>query len=285
MRLPALYQVADQASNAQQKLYFFLVGSEYVALVIASSLSVNVVAQTWYIGVYGAVIMCALGVLGYRSVFRPERKWYQARALAESVKTTAWKYAMGARPFEHSNGDRAQLRQILTELLETNRDLGGQFDSETAAGDQVTEGMEALRTLPPLERLQAYMNRRVENQLSWYVRKSQGHKAWGLVMACILGALYIAAFGVLATRVLEPSWIFAHPDPIIVLAASVLGWMQIKRFNELAASYSLTASEIAILKSAADEVLDEETLSAFIDDAEEAFSREHTQWLARRSAS
>lgn len=283
MSLPALYRVADQASSAQQALYFRLVKIEYAALVTASALSVNVVAETWYIGVYGLVLALALGTLAFRTLFRPERKWYQARALAESVKTTAWKYAMAARPFQHDGSDRARLRQALTELLKTNSDLGGQFDSETASGDQVTEDMEILRSLPSDERLRAYMSSRVEDQLGWYVRKARSHKIWGVAMACGLGAIYMLAFSLLAARVLNPTWVYSHPDPIIVLGASVLGWMQIKRFNELSASYSLTAAEIAILKSAASEVSSEETLSAFIDDAEEAFSREHTQWLARRS--
>lgn len=30
---------------------------------------------------------------------KPERNWYDGRALAESIKTLTWKYAVGAQPY------------------------------------------------------------------------------------------------------------------------------------------------------------------------------------------
>lgn len=285
LSLPALYKVADAASNAQQSRYFTLVKVEYAALIIASMMSVNVIADSWYITLYGVALALALGMLVLRSVTKPERKWYQARALAESVKTTTWKYAMGSRPFKHDAGDGERLRTILRDLLQANRELGDQFDGKIAAGDQVTSDMNTLRAMTPEHRLAAYVTDRIDSQLNWYADKSRIHKRWGVGAAWALGFLYVLAFIIFLLRVSHPEWSYAHPDPVILLAASVLGWMQIKRFNELSASYSLTATEIGILKSRAAEVSGERALSIFIDDAEEAFSREHTQWLARRSVS
>lgn len=284
IRFPALYAVADRASGRQQALYFSLVFGEYASLVAVAIMSVNMLGDRWYIILYGSFLAAALGLLVARTLLRPEQRWYQARALAESVKTTAWKFALGARPFQQNADDRQRMREMLGELLAANRSLGSQFDGKTAGGDQIPAEMEAIRALPRAERLELYMRERVEEQLVWYGRKSRSNADTGRTFALVLGGLYIAAFAILLVRLDQPKWIYAHPDPLILLAASVLGWMQIKRFNELGASYALTASEISILKSRAPEIEDDEALSLFIDDAEEAFSREHTQWLARRSA-
>ena len=58
--------------------------------------------------------------------------------------------------------------------------------------------------------------------------------------------------------------------------------MQAKRFTELSASYALTAHEITLIREQADELKKDEHLSTFVGDAENAFSREHTQWEARK---
>ena len=73
-------------------------------------------------------------------------------------------------------------------------------------------------------------------------------------------------------------------EPIIVLAASLTGWMQIKKFNELASAYTLTAFEIGIIQDRASDSMSEAEFSDFVGEAEQAFSREHTQWVARQES-
>jgi hypothetical protein len=61
-----------------------------------------------------------------------------------------------------------------------------------------------------------------------------------------------------------------------------LSWMQAKRFSELAASYALAAHEISLIKEQSLLPDTDEKFSLFVGDAENAFSREHTQWVARK---
>jgi uncharacterized membrane protein YjjB (DUF3815 family) len=78
-----------------------------------------------------------------------------------------------------------------------------------------------------------------------------------------------------------PYW----PTDIFVAAAgSLLTWMQAKRFNELAASYSLAAYVISLISEQAMLPDSPHAFSVFVGDAENAFSREHTQWVARKDA-
>lgn len=86
----------------------------------------------------------------------------------------------------------------------------------------------------------------------------------------------------LIARIIDPSLKWLPTEALAVAASSALGWMQIKRFNELATAYSLTSHEIGIIKSKFKSVNSAEELSKFVEDAESAFSREHTQWAARR---
>ncbi|EKA6789224.1 SLATT domain-containing protein, partial [Salmonella enterica] len=65
-------------------------------------------------------------------------------------------------------------------------------------------------------------------------------------------------------------------------AASIVGWVQIKKYNELAVSYFLTAHEIGDIKEQFNYISSENDFLEFVNNAEKAFSREHTQWLARR---
>jgi len=70
-------------------------------------------------------------------------------------------------------------------------------------------------------------------------------------------------------------WLFSLP-------IAILGWVQIKRYQELASSYSLTAHEITFAKNELVQKDTESKFAAFVADTENAFSREHTQWYARK---
>lgn len=62
-----------------------------------------------------------------------------------------------------------------------------------------------------------------------------------------------------------------------------LTWLQAKKHNELNSSYSLAAHEIVLIKSEAELVDSDKALSNFVVSSESAFSREHTQWTARKN--
>jgi hypothetical protein len=123
----------------------------------------------------------------------------------------------------------------------------------------------------------------VNEQRTWYALKSGLNKKWArrAIFACSI--LYAGAAGVVIARIALPTWQFVHPEPLLVSATALIGWMQIKKFNELAASYGLTAHEIGIIKSRSGDCISENTFAEFVDDAELAFSREHTQWVARQT--
>ncbi|AVA15771.1 hypothetical protein C3E99_03320 [Sphingopyxis sp. MG] len=78
-------------------------------------------------------------------------------------------------------------------------------------------------------------------------------------------------------------WSVWPAEPLLVAASAAIGWIQIKKFNELASAYSLTAHEIGIIQTRISDVTTESEFSEFVNESERAFSREHTQWVARQN--
>jgi hypothetical protein len=228
-------------------------------------------------------VVSALALTWYRSAKKPDEDWYQFRALAESVKTLAWRYAMRADPFdEEDHLARATLRNRLKELIKVNSILGARLESHSADGDQITDDMESARGAPLTDRLKIYGSDRIHDQRSWYAKKAATNKKasekWFVAMVVVYTALFI----VLAHRLAYSDLLWLSPDPLLVVSASIVGWIQTKRFNDLAAAYLLTAQEIGIVATEMVDIANEASFSKFVNNAELVFSREHTQWVARR---
>lgn len=93
--------------------------------------------------------------------------------------------------------------------------------------------------------------------------------------------LQAIAVALVLARIAYPEWEIWPTGVFVVAAGSVTTWMQLKRFQEIGAAYALTAYEIGIIESKITEPETDELFSGFVRDAENAFSREHTQWIAK----
>ncbi|MGO7319351.1 DUF4231 domain-containing protein [Rhizobium ruizarguesonis] len=282
---PALYDTASDLSAGSQKSYLLLVRLEYLFLFISAIFAMNFSRDPVYFACSAGVFLVCLGIFIARSWLKPEQDWYRGRALAESIKTSCWKYTMRAEPFGDADKvavRRAEFRDYLKGILQANRHIGDKMPADKAARDQITKSMEDIRALPLNDRKQYYEIHRIRNQRTWYAKKAGWNKRaskWWVYFG--IGAYAIAiVFSLLRIAVPHPDW---WPiEPLIVIASSVLGWTQVKKFNELASSYTLTAHEIGIIQGRVQEVVSETEFSNFVNEAEQAFSREHTQWVARQ---
>lgn len=284
---PALYIAAGKLSTDSQKTYLRLLRSEYFLLVVAATLSLYPAGGRLYHSIYALIFVALTILLLYRAKSKPEQDWYKGRALAESIKTSTWRYCMRAAPFEDIpdvRNKRAEFRDHLKEILFANRHIGERMPPDSAAEAQITESMEGTRSLTLQQRKKIYEESRIREQRKWYSVKAGYNKAairkW--VFACAI--VYGLAFTLVILRIVYPEWRFWPIDPLVVVASSMIGWMQIKKFSELASAYTLTAHEIGILQSRINEITHEEEFSEFVNEAELAFSREHTQWVARQQS-
>lgn len=283
---PALFRCSDEASNKKQQFYLTLIRAEYGLLLLAAIFSMNVFSGATFYMIYALVFLLSIVVLLTRALQKPEQDWYKCRALAESVKTLTWRYVMRAAPFEDAPAlqvPRAEFRNHLHQIFSANQSTAETIASDWSADDQITADMDRVRALSFDDRKAYYAERRVKDQRGWYARKAAFNRQAASKWVAVGVGAYVLAAALALSRIRFPEWQLWPIEPIIVFASSVIGWMQIKKFNELAAAYTVTAHEIGLIKPKLDAALTEGDWSEAVNEAELAFSREHTLWIARQT--
>jgi hypothetical protein len=194
---------------------------------------------------------------------------------------------MRSNPFEDAASikiPRAEFREHLLAILKANRFIGDKMPPDSAAKQQITTSMEDVRSRSLEQRKEFYTEHRIKDQRNWYSVKAGANKRASRHWMFAGVVAYAVAIVLALIRIEYPDWELWPIEPVIVLASSFVGWTQIKKFNELASSYTLTAHEIGIIQNRIEEIDKEEDFAQFVNDAEQAFSREHTQWVARQQA-
>lgn len=283
MDYPALYKSADRLSGDSQKVFYGMLASNLLALTIAAFISLVNSAEALAAVVQTITLLIALGSTIYLFTIRPERQWYEARVIAESIKTIAWRYSSRVRPYDDSDElDRRQFLETLKKLLELNTAVTKKL-SKYLDGALITGKMQAMRELPLQERIKSYVQGRVQNQLRWYSNKSKTNtKLAKRFFIALIVANSIALLSSLL-KIYCPTFQYWPIDVFVAIACSLLSWIQARRYSENSTAYALAAQEICIIKEQSLLVKNEEEFHGYVTNAENAFSREHTQWIAKLS--
>lgn len=283
--LPGLYQSANQASLNGQKS-FFLALSIYLILLIGAAF-VSYIRPNDNIGAIGSasLFLITLGILIFIRVKKPDDIWYNGRAVAESVKTITWRWMMRAEPYADCENMEAISKSFINDLksiLEQNRHLSYSLQSVEAVSDAISEKMKFIRGQSVSERLSVYVNQRIEDQATWYWLKSKFNKRRASQWFWVSVALHSLAISLLLYKINDP--LISLPiETLATAAGAALTWLQAKKHNELNSAYALTAHEIVLIKGESTGVHSESDLSEYVTNSESAFSREHTQWIARKN--
>jgi hypothetical protein len=280
-----MYVSSDYASGRGQKRTKILVKLELSGLIIASLAGVasyrvgidqfDLLAAASGLAFTGALISTAM-----RASQRPEGDWYVGRAAAESIRTMAWRYAVGGDPFpnvvpatEASARYLTRLEAILHELRETD------LSSGPSGAHEITPAMNKVRAADLRTRRLIYQRDRVEDQLGWYQRRTITHKkkaARWFTITILASALGIVAAGLKFFHAID----FDMLGVFASIASAATAWNQLNQHRNLVSAYSLTASELGIIRDRIPGVPDHKW-PVFVADCEDAISREHTMWLAR----
>lgn len=279
---PALYQSASDLSRNSQNAFFRAFLAHMTLLAIATAISV-INSSCPEVAILQAVVLIgALGCAIYLYFVRPDRCWYSGRAVAESIKTITWRYISKAEPFDNRDEiDRHEFGLKLKAIVDQNKDVAGLLTTHLD-GVQISNEMERLRQTSATERLDYYRTNRIVDQQTWYAKKSSANKRMvDKFFIALLVTIGISIFFSIA-KVRFPTTPYWPTDFFVTAAAGLLSWIQAKRFQELSASYALAAHEISLIREQSGQPMTDEELSKFVGDAENAFSREHTQWIARK---
>jgi hypothetical protein len=217
---------------------------------------------------------------------KPDRLWYAGRAVAESVKSLAWRYAVAGEPFRI---DTVPPRQAAASFLARVKDLATEplelpVVSSRGPRQQITRSMERLRGLSLEERKRAYQEGRVRDQRAWYTTKA----AWNDGRANLWTGLTLAfeaVGGVAAVALVLQPQLLDLPAIAATVVAAATAWVQTKQHRMLAAAYALASRELEEIDYLIDDQTTEEQWAHFVEQAEGGIPREHTMWRASRSGS
>lgn len=288
---PALYVSADGASLAGQRAYTSLVLANLILLVSTAIVAAVKPSQldSYLPMVSAGALMITLIITFILRARRPERRWYKGRAVAESVKTLSWRYATGADPYPMALSEAEADRKFVADLMQMvreRRDLSGEFADALGNRTHITGWMRTLRGLEFRNRLSTYLSRRIEDQQLWYTTKAKFNKWRESVWTVAVFGLQIAALvmAIVAATSRPPS---SAPEALdaasafAAIASAIIAWTQLKRHHELTQSYTIAALELGLILEQGRHVGNDDELAAFVSDAENAISREHTLWLGR----
>jgi len=276
--LPATCRSAARVARDGRVRTRRLVAVELISLVLAG------VAGLWALPVWaaagGGFFMIFLAAFVLRAYFRVEDAWYLGRAGAESVRTLAWRFAVGGVPFPPGQADDAASRMFLDRVAAVLHQLGGIVLAPTGSDDrELTAGMRTVRAAPFAARRVVYVRDRIGHQIGWYTSKARDHDRAARLWFVVSVAASLAGVGVAVARTFggfSQDWL----GVCSAVATAAVAWNQLNQHRTLVAAYRLTARELAIVRDRAEHV-DEADWAAFVADAEDAVSREHTMWLAR----
>jgi SMODS and SLOG-associating 2TM effector domain 3/SMODS and SLOG-associating 2TM effector domain 1 len=284
---PALFRSADRESQRAQRSYLTSLRVRLGSLVVAAFGGALTLTTAGGFQVGGGLAFlafaCALGAELFLATTSPLTTWYEGRAAAESAKTLAWRYMVRAEPFEVDDVDvDKQFHAQTYSLLQDLRSIS--LGTEEPAAQQITDKMRHVRALDFNERRQVYFADRIADQQRWYSEKARWNdrRARGWVLVSIV--LEIA--GLIGGALKAFGWInFDLLGFLAAAAGGVMAWIEAKQHRNLATAYGIASQELASIASELPTLHNEERWAAFVAQAEEAISREHTLWRASRGLS
>tara|TARA_B100000035_G_scaffold48013_1_gene36586 strand:- start:508 stop:1461 length:954 start_codon:yes stop_codon:yes gene_type:complete len=221
-------------------------------------------------------------------------QWTYTRVIAESIKSEWYKYIVGGGdyPCNDEVGEEyykelfeKNIQEKISEYRDNILEVGGSPIEFTLEIDANTT---AERDKQFAERLEVYKTRRIEDQLSWYEKKSlimknkEKRYRWGFALTVTAGLL------VGVVKLLDWSSLGFINDSDWFSIAVALGFMlesmnSVFQHERLSITYKKSANDLReslnkINDSDNDVKKDENVFVEFVEDVENRISNEHKSW-------
>jgi prepilin signal peptidase PulO-like enzyme (type II secretory pathway) len=286
---PNYFQASDKLSIDSQKYYLNIIRADLLSMIVAALLAIYSFQTTEYkLGVHiltGFSLLLGLILTIILKSKKYEDIWYQGRALAESCKTITWRFSMCSEYFESNISPEEVKERFITRIKEIANEfsnLSGSLNAKILNKEIITVKMLELRNLSVKEKKEYYIEQRIENQKKWYAVKAEWNKNksnfwfWLIIVSQAVALISIV-------------FLIKNPDNnwnlvglLTTITSSAISWLQIKQHQELKQAYTTASEELNFIKELSYKVTNDEQLSEFILDSENAISREHTLWIAQR---
>ncbi len=285
MQYPELYVSSDKRALRAQFVHYTLIRAEHGLLILTAIVAWCAEYLPIHSGVFGLSFVALVAVATLSHFQKADSHWYQARSIAESVKSTTWLFVMRARPFDDALDNMKANRTFLENLMEIFAESeSGAFESveSDAAGVQLTDAMLELRSRDLEARKTHYLQERMQDQRRWYAGRARFNSARERVWYVVACAIYSIPLALIVFQVIDASSEWALVSIFLLLGSGLLGWTKSRRYRELSVSYAITARELDFLAENVGAIDTEAALSEFVVSSEAILSREHRQWFARQ---
>lgn len=192
---------------------------------------------------------------------------------------------MRAVPFSSDQNDSVAAEAFVRQLSEVRKArsaIAATLERHRSdPPEEITTLMRTTRQERLDERRKFYVQHRLDDQRCWYSTKARFHdqrrESWFVATLTLQVVALLCAFldwrpGGLNVVTL-----------IIAASASLTAWAQAKRHEELAQAYALAAQELDVIGARIGAAADDSAFGLAVAESEEAISREHTMWMARRN--
>ena len=238
--------------------------------------------STWHHVGIAIVLLIGFVINIVSRVLKYDEKWFNCRAIAESVKTATWRFMMKASPFEEDTSSDGVFRSKISEIKSHKQSVFSTLALYQSSGAKlITPFMKDIRARSTEERKNQYFQLRLLDQKTWYTKKANDNSGAEIHWFNLTIGLQFLA--VVLAIIQAATTISVNLIPILMTcAAASIAWSRMKKYSELAQSYFLAAQELGELESIFESVKQESEFCQFVNDVEYAISREHTMWCARR---
>jgi primosomal protein N'' len=206
------------------------------------------------------------------------RRWFDARSLAESVRSAAWAYSMRVGPFKQDATADDEFHKYITRLRRT---LGKQVTGhlpEVTTREQITDAMKTLRSLDPVPRRDRYLQERLADQLKYYSRRATDHEVSSRFWFAL--ALCAELFAVVAAGLKALGAVSWNPIPLLIaIGGAATAMHQLGKHAELANSYRNTRAQLEDFEPRLRRVETDDSLEKTVLDIESVISQEHKAWI------
>lgn len=289
VRYPGRFVEEDSLAARKQRRHrttLFIVGIVAVILEVLSWLSGLSGMGTWP-QVARVLFVVSIGFLGLE-LFRSSSKkleipWYDARAAAESIKTIYWRYIVHAEPFAATQPRNESEVALLRRIEDVLTGLGKSPESRTELAEQeVLDWAWAVRTSDIEQRVSFYVRERVEEQSSWYARKSDLLRVYARRASYVAISAAVLAFALSILSFWSDS-AGSWSEVLFEVSVVVFGYAAIRNYRRDSRVYEFTRQEIETAARQIHTQVSQSEWARLVDEIEEVFSREHVTWQASHS--
>ncbi len=282
VRLPLVCVAADDLARAAQRRHHRSAAARLMLGIAAAGLATAATAivvrdvELLQLGA-AAAFLAALIIELSALVRRHDDMWFEARTISETVKTAAWRLAVGASPY--GVDDPSAPEHVTTQLIDHHAALASLGQHVV---DHNIDSLLQLRSSKLAVRRQAYVAYRVTDQQQWFEHRVRiaNARVTRLKVAMVIGevvGLLLALFKAFHIIHVDLSGIAA------TFISAGAAWLATRQYELNARSYSRTHRHLVEVTAGLWEINDESSWAAAAGAAEDLLMGENQAWHTARS--